>query len=542
MSVFSRLYHLARADFFERVRRHGFWVALGFCVYAGYAFLPPNPSNYATLKLDDYRGVYNSAWIGTAVAMLSGVFISMVGFFVVKNSVERDRRTRVGQILATTPISRVEYTLGKTLSNFAVLAAMTLVVAVACVGMQVFRAEDRSIDVVQLLIPFVLITLPVLFVTAAIAVFFETIPVLRGGIGNIAFFVLFGALLGANFTGDPKTPHNDPIGVGVAMPSMFESAQAAYPEFEPDSVSMSMGINIRSEGQWVLKTFPWGGIDWTAEKVGWRLSWVMLGLAVGAVAAIPFDRFDPARGRGEGTATSRRRRWGRRTRTSAEAVRDDIRESVSSTDVHLTPLAADARGFRLGTMVIAEWKLMVRGLRWWYAGPLGFAIAACLVPLPAVHAIILPFAWFWPVLQWSKLGTRELRHGTEGIFFSAPHPLARQLFATWIAGVMLAVLAAGAVAIRFLIAGETTSLIAWCVGAAFIPSLALALGVWTRSGKFFEVLYTALCYAILQQATPIDFMGAIPEATQAGYPRIYAGLTIALLALALLGRRRQIRG
>jgi hypothetical protein len=45
-----------------------------------------------------------------------------VGFFVIKNAVERDRRTGVGQILATTPISKLQYTLGKTLSNFAVLA------------------------------------------------------------------------------------------------------------------------------------------------------------------------------------------------------------------------------------------------------------------------------------------------------------------------------------------------------------------------------------------------------------------------------------
>ena len=185
MKLLHRLYHLARADFLERVRRHGFLVALLFCVYAGYAFLPPNPSHYATLKLDEYRGVYNSAWVGTAVAMLSAVFISMIGFFIVKNALDRDRRTRVGQILATTPISRVEYTLGKTISNFAVLATMTLVVAIACIGMQLLRGEDRSIDLFQLLSPFVLLTLPMLFLTAAIAVFFEAMPVLRGGVGNV---------------------------------------------------------------------------------------------------------------------------------------------------------------------------------------------------------------------------------------------------------------------------------------------------------------------------------------------------------------------
>ncbi len=541
MSVVHRLYHLARADFFERVRRHGFLVALGFSVYAGYAFLPPNPSNYATLKLDDYRGIYNSAWVGTAVAMLSAVFISMIGFFIVKNAIERDRRTRVGQILATTPISRVQYTLGKTFSNFAVLATMALVVAIACVGMQWFRAEDRSIDLIALFSPFVLITLPMLFLTAAIAVFFEAMPFFRGGLGNVAYFILFGAFLAGNLTGDSRTAKNEPTGGGIAFPSMFVAAEAAYPEFDADSAFVSMGVNIRSEGQWQLKTFEWKGIDWTPEHVGWRLSWVLLGLVVGGVAAIPFDRFDPARGRGHAREAREKKRWRRHRRRETHDAFEATTENVAPhTDVHLTPLPANARGIRWGAMVWAEWKLVVRGLRWWYAGPLAVLFAAIFAPLSGVHAIVLPLGWFWPVLQWSKLGTRESRYGTEAVFFSAPSPIARQLTATWFAGVMLAVLATAPVAVRFAVAGEFASLAAWCVGAAFIPALALTLGVWTGSGKFFEVLYTALCYAILQQATPIDFMGAIPKATANGYPAVYAAITIGLLVLAILGRRRRL--
>ncbi|HXV14486.1 MAG TPA: ABC transporter permease [Candidatus Krumholzibacteria bacterium] len=543
MSVVHRLYHLARADFFERVRRHGFLITMLFCVYAGYAFLPPNPSPYATLKLDQYRGVYNSAWVGTAVAMLSAVFISMIGFYVVKNAIQRDRHTRVGQILATTPISRVQYTLGKTISNFAVLAAMALVVAIACIGMQVLRAEDRSIDLVRLLAPFVLLTLPMLFVTAALAVLFETLPLMRGGFGNVAYFFLFGAFLAAGAGNESRVSSNEVTGMGIAIPSMIEAAHAAYPEFEPDSVSVSMGINIRSEGEWSLKTFEWNGIDWTLQSIGWRMSWVLVGLVVGAAAAIPFDRFDPARGRGDSIRAASRR-WGRRRRATAREVVDDaeVEATPSHANVHLTPLPAGARGIRLGAMVMAEWKLVVRGLRWWYAGPIAALIASIFAPLSGVQAIVLPLAWFWPVLQWSKLGTREARFGTGAIFFSTPHPLARQLFATWIAGVMLAVLAAAPVAVRFAIAGESASLAAWCVGAAFIPALALALGVWTGSGKFFEVLYTALCYAVVQHVPPMDFMGAIPEATEKGYPTVYAGVTLVLLAIALLGRRRQVRG
>ena len=139
VSVVHRLYHLARADFLERVRRrHGFLVTLGFSDLRRLRLSPaPIPATTPPSSYGEYRGVYNSAWVGTAVAMLSAVFISMIGFFIVKNAIERDRSTRVGEILATTPISRVQYTLGKTFSNFAVLAAMALgVVAVACIGTQ----------------------------------------------------------------------------------------------------------------------------------------------------------------------------------------------------------------------------------------------------------------------------------------------------------------------------------------------------------------------------------------------------------------------
>ncbi len=537
MRIAHRLYHLARADFLERVRRHGFLVALAFSVYAGYAFLPPNPSSYATLRLGEVRGIYNSAWVGTAVAMLSGVFISMIGFFVVKNAVERDRRTRVGEILATTPISRMQYTLGKTISNFAVLASMTTVVAIACVGTQHLRAEDRSIDLVALATPFVLITLPMLWLTSAIAVFFETMPILRGGVGNIAFFVLWSALLAGNFEGDPTRVHNDPVGIGIALPSMLASAQASFPELDPDSTQISMGINIRGKGKWDLETFEWTGIEWNAMHLGWRFSWVVWGLVVGAAAAIPFDRFDPARQPG----AKKQRRWRRGARSPADNDADTLIAATPPSDVHLTALPAGASGFRLGAMVLAEWKLIVRGLRWWYVGPIAVLIASIAAPLSGVRAIVLPLAWFWPILQWSKLGSRESRHDTEAIFFSTPHPLARQLTATWLAGVMLAVLVAAPVAVRFAIAGDFAALGAWCVGAAFIPALALALGVWTGSGKFFEALYTGLCYAVLQHVTPIDFMGAVPEATERGLPLVYAGITVVLLVLAYLGRGRRLR-
>ena len=95
---------------------------------------------------DGYRGVYNSAWIGMLMAICCSTFLSLCGFYVVKNSVERDSTTRVGRILAATPMRKEFYTVAKTVSNFAVLACMVLVLMAAAVAMQWLRPEARPIS------------------------------------------------------------------------------------------------------------------------------------------------------------------------------------------------------------------------------------------------------------------------------------------------------------------------------------------------------------------------------------------------------------
>ena len=66
---------LALADWRERVRRHSFLVVMLVTVWFGWVALPPNHSIYATLQIDGTRGVYNSAWVGSVVAMLTSGWI-----------------------------------------------------------------------------------------------------------------------------------------------------------------------------------------------------------------------------------------------------------------------------------------------------------------------------------------------------------------------------------------------------------------------------------------------------------------------------------
>ena len=113
MTSLRSIYHLARADFLERTRRYSFLITLGLILFLAYSYVPSRDAGYITLAVDGARGVYNSAWVGSLVAILTGLILPLLGFYLVKNAVARDSQTGVGQIMATTPLTRPVYTLGK---------------------------------------------------------------------------------------------------------------------------------------------------------------------------------------------------------------------------------------------------------------------------------------------------------------------------------------------------------------------------------------------------------------------------------------------
>ena len=123
-------------------------------------------------------------------ALAGALWLSVGGFYVVRTAIARDESTGVGQLLAATPLHGVGYLVGKFLSNLLVLASMAAVLSGTALVMQLARGESRSVDPVALLLPFALLTLPALAVTATAAVLFETIPLLRTGLGNVVWFLL----------------------------------------------------------------------------------------------------------------------------------------------------------------------------------------------------------------------------------------------------------------------------------------------------------------------------------------------------------------
>lgn len=510
------IYHIARADFFERVRRYSFLVTLGSMVFLGYQAAIGN----FTVQLGDYRGEFNSAWVGSMLAIIASFMLGWFGFYLVKGSVARDHETGVGQIMAATPLTRPLYTLGKWLSNFAVFVAMIVVLIIAAFAIQALAGESGQYDIAALLTPFLFIALPMLALSAALAVLFESIGFLRGGFGNLVYFILFGFAISLAITVGRNNPALDPLGLTLLQQSMGAAAKEAFPSYDG-------GFVLGATDTPIIGVFIWTGVDWTPAIVLTRFTFFGVALLLALASSIFFDRFD-----------SSRVRLGR-TKTPASPPTPEAGAATRALpSVRLTPLTARPNGFAFTRVLFLELKLMLKGLRWWWFAVAGGLIIAALFMRPEpVRAYILPITWLWPILVWSGMGSREARHHVGQMVFSSAAPLTRQLPATWLAGFIATVLTGSGVAVNLLRANDGVGLLAWISAALFIPSLALALGIWSNSSKLFEALYVSLWYLAINKVSAVDFYGASGD----GNISFFIPLSLALIVVSFVGRARQVR-
>jgi hypothetical protein len=186
-------------------------------------------------------------------------------------------------------------------------------------------------------------------------------------------------------------------------------------------------------------------------------------------------------------------------------------------------------------VLFAELRMLLNGRRWWWwTVTAGLNIAIFIAPLSTAKQYLLPVAWLWPLAIWSEMGNRERKENTFQMVFSSSRPVLRQFPAAWLAGVLATALFGIAGAVIFLSNGDLPSLTGWVGAVIFIPSLALALGVFSSGSRVFEMVYLILWYIGPFQKMPgMDFM--------TGAPQVYLLTAVGLLLLSAYWRGRQVR-
>lgn len=483
----TALWGLAVADFRERVRRPAYLIMLISAVGLGWLAVPPADARWVVLDAGGYRGLYTSGYVGLVTALTSALWLTFVGFYLVRDTVARDLRTGVGSLLAASPLRGVVYLAGKFVSNLLVLGSMALTLAATALALQLLRGESRSVDLPALLSPFVFLALPMLAVTAAAALCFDATPVLRSGFGNMLWcFVWMIIAVGGQSASAPLG------GFGV---SQLAGTMPA--------TSSSFGLGLMYVDT-PLRTFEWPGLPLSASFVLQRLVVVLLAVGVAVLPALWFHRFDVAV---------------RSSAVSASPPPASVYKGLS-----LSPAEFGSASLRL---LAAETRILLRGVPWWWwAGAALLALAGLFVPPGPVLAII----WIWPVVLWSRLGTRR----DAALILSAYPAPRRRLLAELASGVLLALATACPAALRMLLSADLAGFMACCAGALFIPALALALGTLTGAARTFQAVYTILWYMLINDVAALDFMGALRvDGHPAGPPAaLVTGVAMGLFGVA----------
>lgn len=160
------LLRLALYDGLERVRGYGFLLTLGLTAYLGYAALPSASAGYSVMSYGGGRSLYNGAWVGCTVALITGMLLSLPGFYLV--------------------------------SNAAVLGSLAGLMALSAVAIQGLRGA-ASLEPLAILKPFLVLSLPALLLTAALALLFESVRWLRGTLGRVLYFFAWMGMLAPGF-------------------------------------------------------------------------------------------------------------------------------------------------------------------------------------------------------------------------------------------------------------------------------------------------------------------------------------------------------
>lgn len=537
-----RVVGVALADFRQRIRSPrlvGVLVivaVLGYMVTVGDVELVFQDQT-GPHTFDNYQGVNNAPWVGLKAGLTGAFFFGIGGFYLFKGTLARDRKTGVGKLAASTPVSDGAYLLGKWLSHVALGVVIVATLGVATVINHAVHGVGPT-DPVAILVPITLLGLPAGGVVGGVALLFETNRWLDGTLGNVVYFFavlsLMPILLSAQAAnGGVHSPakYLDLFGMTAVYSVAYDGIAAVAPGY--DGGVMSFG-QVFGEST----TFVWEGGGWPAWALGQRAVLVVAGATVALAATVTFDRF--------GSTTSRRSGFLPPVSipNPVSVVRNRRGDSTPSDstdpgDVTLTPVENRDGGNPLG-LYLAELRMALRGQRWWwYAGVIGLVLGGW-VASPGTARVVLLAALVWPLFVWSSLGFRPARNGTLPFVVSSRHPYA-QLAAEWAAGVTVGAIVFSGVAATLLTAGQVGALAGVVAAVTFPPSLALAAGAWAETSRVFELTYLLLWYVgPANGVVPLDFAGVSHEAVAGGTPSVFLAAGGALLTLAFVRRRRRV--
>ena len=492
MNSLGRIAAIVRADFLVRFRRLSTLIVFLLLSAFAYVWLPAPSTGRTLIQINGQRAIYNSGAIGMGTASLAMIFVGLFGYYVISNAIRRDITTRCGFVAASTPMRSIEYLLGKFFGNLAFLVTFTAGFMLSSMAMLLVRGE-APLEPLVFVAQYLLLTPAAIVLVSAVAVFFESIPLLSGKLGDVAYFFLFLIFIGL-------VAGNEVSGGGIAWTRSLDFTGFGFMMHQLQHTLHTDSVSIgASDFDPTKPTVVFPGLAMTADWLLPRMISLALPLTLLPLAALCFHRFDPVRiGR---TRDKTDRKWLGRIQSIVKPL------SRRAAALLMLP----ARGNSLGA---AMWIDAVLTLT---LSPLAFVafVALSVFALASPLASALPSVFAALAIVIADITTRDARAGTAGSLYAVPR--LRENYPWWKFGstLLLSVIFCAVPLMKSAMIDQNR-FPSLAIGIVFVSSAATLLGIVSRNAKTFIVAFLSFWYVVVSDkgAAPLlDFAGFFGTAT-----------------------------
>lgn len=166
-------------------------------------FLIPESNDYTRSMViaGGYRGYFNSAWVGVSFACSYNAVLTLMGYYLIKDRGEMLKNLKTNHIIGSTMLEKKDFIYSVFLSKFLLLLTTLIPMIFMAFIAQFVRGESNDYNFIQLIMPFIVFTVPfMLFITALTCVFDS---IFEGNIGNVIYFFAFFLISSLDIIGSP---------------------------------------------------------------------------------------------------------------------------------------------------------------------------------------------------------------------------------------------------------------------------------------------------------------------------------------------------
>lgn len=276
-------------------RSWGLWLLLVVALIGARFWVPRGDGTTLVIAIGGHLPVMTSAMLGVSLGIVVSTLLLPAGYIFLRSNTTRRQPWQVEEV---TPASRVAIALGRFGADVAMLFAVLGVLTIAGWFLAWLLLPPADIRPGQIAFALWLVAAPAVMGLAAIRILFDAVPILRRGLGDLAYFVLYITSIAA-----PSSMADQRAGFAANMvdfagfvrplvfdaPSLDRGFQIGGGPVEPGRIPLDVMAGLLSPGY-----------------VESRAAWAAIAILVAALAGLIYR---PHRAPKRAKGTGRLSRW-----------------------------------------------------------------------------------------------------------------------------------------------------------------------------------------------------------------------------------------